>query len=222
MAKHKLIVIEGLDGSGKATQAKRLAATLTENKIPVKQVTFPDYENPSSALIKLYLNGSLGQNPADVNPYATSSFFAVDRFASYKQFWENDYLNGKLILADRYTTSNEIYQLAKLPKDNWNSFLNWMEEYEYKLLGIPKPDLVLYLDMPVEVSQELMKKRYNGDESKKDLHERNVKFLMQCRKSALYAAGQLSWNIVSCAENEQPRPVEEVAGEIWQKVKSVL
>lgn len=210
MSKGKLIVIEGLDGSGKATQTRLLNNALIEKGYNVKQMSFPDYDNPSSALVKMYLCGKLGESPADVNPYAASSFYAVDRYASYKQFWQKDYENGALILADRYTTSNAIYQLAKVEDNMRDSFLRWMEDYEYNMLGLPVPDKVIYLDMPPEISQELMLKRYNGDESKKDLHESNVSFLIECRQSALYSAQQLNWSVITCGANGKPYSIENI------------
>lgn len=222
MNRGKLIVIEGLDGSGKETQAKLLKEALAEQGVKIKPVTFPDYNNPSSALVKLYLGGKLGQSPGDVNPYAASSFYAVDRFASYKQFWQKDYEQGKVILADRYATSNAIYQLAKLPKEQWNHFLKWIEEYEYQMLEIPKPDVVLYLDMPPEISQQLMLARYKGDESKKDLHESNFAFLQQCRLSALYASKKLGWKNIVCAENNAPRTIESIHQEVLAITKKQL
>lgn len=206
----KLIVIEGLDGSGKATQTKLLTDWLKENKLDVRQISFPDYENPSSALVKLYLGGALGKNPDDVNAYAASSFYAVDRYASYKQFWEKDYLSGKIIIADRYTTSNAIYQLSKVEKNSRDEFLEWLEFYEYRQLRLPVPNLTIYLDMPIEISQELLAKRYNGDASKKDLHESNFSFLQQCRESALYSAKKYGWSIVNCSQNGKAKSVQKI------------
>ncbi|HHZ06546.1 MAG TPA: deoxynucleoside kinase [Clostridiales bacterium] len=221
MNKGKLIVIEGLDGSGKATQTAGVLRHLTENRLDVKSVSFPDYDNPSSALVKMYLDGSLGHTPGDVNPYAAASFYAVDRYASYKQFWQRDYAAGKLILADRYATSNAIYQLAKLPQTQWDSFLEWIEDYEYNLLQLPRPDRVIFLDMPPSISQHLMSQRYNGDEGKKDLHESNVAYLQQCRQSALYSAQKLNWHIILCAENNKPRNIDSINNEIMEYLSDI-
>ncbi|HIR04115.1 MAG: deoxynucleoside kinase [Acutalibacteraceae bacterium] len=222
MDKGKLIVIEGLDGSGKATQASRLLQNLQKAGLQVLQVTFPNYESPSSALVKMYLDGEFGTRPQDVNPYAASSFYAVDRYASYRQFWGEAYHNGKVILADRYTTSNAVYQLTKTQRENWDVFLDWVEDYEYGKLQLPRPDLVLYLDMPVQVSQKLMTQRYGGDESKKDLHEKNRDFLIRCRQSALYAAKRWGWEVIPCAQGEAPRAIETIESDIMQKVQMVL
>lgn len=218
----KLIVIEGLDGSGKATQTELLLKTLQKENQAVKKLSFPNYSNPSSSLVKMYLDGTLGDKPDDVNAYAASSFYAVDRVASYLQFWKNDYENGSIFLADRYATSNAIYQMAKIDTENWLEFINWLDDFEYTKLKIPKPDLVIYLDVPPEISQELMSKRYAGDESKKDLHEKNVKYLLDCRTSALYAAQVLNWQIINCAENGKIRSIDSISKEIEQTIRRYL
>ncbi len=202
-----LIVLDGLDGSGKSTQLDRLDAYFRENNIHYRQISFPDYAQPSSALVKQYLGGEFGGSPAAVNAYAASSFYAVDRYASYKKFWQQDYDEGMLILAARYTTSNAIHQMGKLPRSEWDAYLTWLQHYEYELLGLPRPDRVLFLDMPLEVSQKLLVGRYEGDSNKRDIHERDLKYLSTCRESALYAAERMGWTVVSCAENGEPLPV---------------
>ena len=142
MSKGRLLVIEGLDGSGKATQAKLLASHLAESGCKVMEITFPDYESDSSALVKMYLSGQFGDKPDDVNPYAASSFYAVDRYASYKTRWGSFYEAGGIVIADRYTTSNAVHQCSKLPPEQWDDFLRWAFDYEYRLLGLPAPDAV--------------------------------------------------------------------------------
>ena len=164
MSKGRLLVIEGLDGSGKATQAKLLAAHLAESGRRVMEITFPDYESDSSALVKMYLSGRFGDKPDDVNPYAASSFYAVDRYASYKTRWGSFYEAGGIVIADRYTTSNAVHQCSKLPPEQWDDFLRWAFDYEYRLLGLPAPDAVVYLQVDPAVSQKLMTGRYHGDE----------------------------------------------------------
>lgn len=222
MSKGKLIVIEGLDGSGKATQTALLKSALEGKGMQIKQVSFPDYNNPSSSLVKMYLNGELGGSPDDVNAYAASSFYAVDRYASYKKYWQEDYKSGKVILADRYSTSNAIYQLSKVEKDERDDFLQWLAHYEYNCMGLPEPDMVIYLDMPLEVSQKLLTQRYNGNENKKDLHESNFKFLKQCRESAIYSAKKMNWQIVSCAKNGSPRTIESIHNDIINIIDNVI
>ncbi|MEE3428181.1 MAG: dTMP kinase [Ruminococcus sp.] len=210
----KFIVIEGLDGSGKATQTEILKKSFESEGKKVKKLTFPDYDNLSSALVKMYLGGEFGDNPDDVNAYAAAAFYTVDRIASYLKFWKEDYENGSYILADRYATSNIIYQMSKLPKSEWDDYIAFQEDFEYNKIKVPKPDLVVYLDVEPDVSQKLMSKRYAGDENKKDLHEKNVNFLLECRKSALYAADKLGWVKVSCTENGEMKTIEEIADEI--------
>lgn len=212
--KAKLVVIEGLDGSGKSTQFERIQEYLRSKGEKIKAISFPDYEQPSSALVKMYLEGEFSKNAEDVNAYAASSFYAVDRYASYKKFWQEDYENGASILAARYVTSNCIYQMVKLKKDKWDEYINWLEDYEYHRLEIPKPDLVIFLDMPVEISQKLMSGRYKGDESKKDIHEANVRFLQECREAALYTASKQDWKILNCSDGENPLPIDEITEKI--------
>lgn len=209
-----LYVIEGLDGSGKATQTALLCEYLRGSGRTVRHVSFPNYDESSSALVKSYLAGEFGKSPDAVNAYAASSFYAVDRYAAYKKHWQRDYEDGGVIVADRYTTSNAVYQMTKLPRDEWDAYLQWLEDYEYRLLALPAPDSVIFLDMPPEVSQRLLSGRYHGDESKKDIHEANVAFQRQCRESALYAADRLGWRVISCAEGGQPRPAEAIAHDV--------
>lgn len=172
MSKGKLIVLEGLDGSGKGTQAKLLAKHLTVTGHLVREITFPDYDSDSSALVKMYLAGQFGDKPDDVNAYAASSFYAVDRYAGYKSDWGKFYEEGGILIADRYTTSNAVHQCSKLPPEQWDAFLQWLFDYEYHLLGLPAPDKVIYLQVDPAVSQRLMTARYHGDETRKDVHER--------------------------------------------------
>lgn len=210
------IVIEGLDGSGKGTQIELLQKALSQLGKDCTRITFPNYASPSSALVKLYLGGSFGENPADVNPYAACTFYAVDRFASFQTGWKQDLMSGKTVLADRYTTSNIVYQMSKLPKREWDSFLAWVEDFEYEKLRLPRPDQVIYLDMPPEVSQKLLTGRYGGDEQKKDIHESHVEFLLACRESAYFAARRLGWKMICCAENEEPRTIDSIHKEVLQ------
>lgn len=214
----KLIVIEGLDGSGKATQAKLLCKTLDDFGYKVREVSFPNYNNDSSALIKMYLAGQFGTNPNDINAYASSSFFAVDRYASYKTDWGKFYESGGLIVADRYTTSNAVHQCSKLPESEWDSFLNWLFEFEYKLLGIPAPDMVIYLQTDSEISQKLMSIRYNDDESKKDIHEVNLSYMIRSRQAAEYCAKHLGWKTVHCVSDNAMRSVEDIHDDIMEVV----
>lgn len=170
----RLIVIEGLDGSGKATQAARLTDALNAQGKGVKQISFPDYASDSSALIKMYLGGKFGSHPDDVNAYAASTFYSVDRYASYKTNWGDFYRRGGIVVSDRYTTSNAVHQCSKLPKEQWLAFLDWLFDFEYNKIGIPVPDRVVYLEVDPAVSQGLMTARYKGDESKKTFTKRTL------------------------------------------------
>ena len=218
----KLIVIEGLDGSGKATQTEKLYQTLKNSGEDVLKLSFPNYESDSSALVKMYLDGTFGKNADDVNAYAASSFYAVDRVAGFLEFWKKDYYQGKIILADRYVTSNIIYQMSKVEENVRDAFIEWTEDYEYNKLALPKPSVVIYLDVAPEISQRLMTSRYNGDETKKDIHEKNVKFLLSCRECAMYAAKKSGWNVISCTENGEMRTVDDIAKDIIKIVKQCI
>ena len=214
MSRGKLIVIEGLDGSGKATQAKLLAKHLTVEGHLVREITFPDYASDSSALIKMYLAGQFGQHPDDVNAYAASSFFAVDRYASYKTDWGRFYKEGGVAIADRYTTSNAVHQCSKLPPEQWEGFLRWLFDYEFHLLGLPAPDSVIYLQVDPAVSQRLMTARYHGDESKKDVHEKDTEYLARSRCAAEYCAAHLGWQTVHCTRGDAMRSIEDIQAEV--------
>lgn len=219
----KLIIIEGLDGSGKSTQTALLTQYLLNHGQKVKQIKLPDYDHSSSTLVKKYLAGDFGKNAADVNAYAASLFYTVDRFASYREFWGNDYQKKDMvILADRYATSNPVHQMVKLPKSQWDSYLEWSEDLEYNKVGIPKPDLVLFLDMPISISQRLMTERYDGNEIKKDVHEANVAYLNACHETALYTAEKQGWFLLQCAEKDEPRPIQEIHNEICSIVSKEL
>ncbi len=221
MANGRIFVIDGLDGCGKTTQFELLRDSLCERNIPLKAISFPEYDKPSAALVKMYLGGDFSNVPGGVNAYAASSFYAVDRFASYKLYWEKAYSNGETILASRYTTSNAIHQMSKLPDEKWDEYLEWLEDYEYNKLGLPRPDCVVFLSLPIEISQSLLSKRYEGDEYKKDIHESDLKYLSDCRRSAEYAAGRLGWHIIDCSENGSIRTIESIHKELLSLFEEV-
>ncbi len=218
----KLIVIEGLDGSGKSTQEELLKKKLEEKGIKFNFIKLPNYDDPACALVKMYLSGRFGSNPSDVNAYAASSFYAVDRFVSYNCYWKEAYKNGELFLADRYTTSNAYHQLTKTPREDWDKYLEWLEDFEYVKLGIPKPDAVIYLDMPIDISQKLMTNRYKGDESKKDIHEKDVNYLNACRVAAEYACEKLGWCRIECGKDGEPYPIEQISEKIFGEVLKAI
>ena len=215
----RLIVLDGLDGSGKQTQTALLEKRLLQENILVKSVSFPDYSEPSSALVKEYLAGAYG-GVDEVSPYAAASFYAVDRYASFNRFWKKEYESGYTILADRYATSNLIHQMCKLPPDAWPDFHRWVEDYEYRMLGLPRPSMVLYLDMHPDVSSRLLAARYGGDETKKDIHEKNLAYLMRCRACALYAAAHFGWKRIVCSDERAPFPPEQIAEELFRLVET--
>lgn len=216
----KLIVIEGLDGCGKSTQLALLPENLKKFGIETKSVSFPDYDSDSSALVKMYLAGKFGTNPSDVNAFAASLFYAVDRYASFKSGWGEYYNSGKTVIAGRYTTSNAVHQTCKLPREEWEGFLEWLYDLEYNKMGIPKPDCVIFLDMPIELSQKLLMNRYEGDSEKKDIHESDVTYLENCRKAAYFTAQFSGWEIISCAKGDQLKTIEEISDEINQRILS--
>lgn len=218
MHERKLIVIEGLDGSGKATQTELLRKDLEKSGISVKKVSFPNYESDSSALVKMYLAGQFGTKPSDVNAFAATAFYAVDRYASYKKDWKKDYEEG-IVIADRYTTSNAIHQCSKLPKEQWDAYLDWLFEFEFEKLGIPKPDKVIYLRVDPEVSQKLMTNRYSGDESKKDIHERDIEYLKRSREAAEYCSQKLGWKVIDCCEVGNLKSIGEIHTEVMKIIE---
>lgn len=213
MSEGKIIVLDGLDGCGKSTQLELAEKYLKNRGVNCRAVSFPNYDSPSGELILRYLKGAIpcsGENGA----YAASSLYAIDRYISYVTDWKKFYESGGVVLCGRYTTSNAVYQLTKVADSEREMFLDWLFDFEYNKLGLPEPDLVLYLDMPIEISQKLLTERYGGDESRKDIHEQNVKFLRECRESAMYAAERCGWNIIRCSENGEPRAIEDICGEV--------
>lgn len=218
----KLIIFEGLDGSGKGTQTDLLCQALRAKGEEPMQITFPDYESDSSALVKMYLSGQFGQKPDDVNAYASSTFYAVDRFASYKTRWGDFYRRGGLVVSDRYTTSNAVHQCSKLPPMHWDGFLEWLFDFEYKKMGMPAPDAVVYLSVEVEVSQRLIAERYHGDTNKMDIQEKDIEYLARSRAAAEYCARKLGWERIVCTKEENGQRVMRSADEIHAEVMDRL
>lgn len=218
----KLIVFEGTDGSGKSTQFELLAKRLEAEQIGFQRLRFPQYEEPSSALIRMYLGGAFGDDPEAVNAYAASTFYAVDRYASYQRVWKDYYQGGGLVVSDRYTTSNAVHQGSKVPEGERAEFFRWLYDLEYDRMGLPRPDLVVLLDMPVELSEQLMRKREQSTGTHADIHERDEDYLKKCRDVALHAAKYYGWRTVSCAKDGVIRGVEDIHGEVYAIVKSCL
>lgn len=218
----KLIVIEGTDGTGKSTQFALLTKRLQNEAYKFRRLQFPQYLEPSSALIRMYLNGEFGDDPDAVNAYAASTFYAVDRYASYQRVWKDEYAAGGLILSDRYTTSNAVHQGGKLDAEEREEFFSWLYDLEFCRMGLPKPDLVLCLDMPVEVAESLMRKRESDTGTKADIHERDDGYLRRCRAVAQQAAAYFGWVTVSCVRDGALRSVEDIHEEIYSHVKKCL
>lgn len=219
----KLIVFEGTDGSGKSTQFKRLCARLEREGVPFQRLVFPQYSEPSSTLIRMYLGGEFGSRPSDVNAYAASAFYAVDRYASWKKVWGEYYEQGGLVLADRYITSNAVHQACKVPEGERADFFRWLEEFECDKLGLPRADLVLYMDMPTEKAVELLRARESATNTHADIHEVDTEYLKLCRQTALAAAEHYGWKRVACTDGEgRVRSIEEISQEIDTLLEPVL
>ncbi len=218
----KLIVIEGTDGSGKSTQFRLMKERLERENIAFRSLVFPRYSEESSALIRMYLGGAFGTKPDDVNAYAASAFYAVDRYASYKQDWGKWYEDGGLIFSDRYTTSNAVHQSAKEPHDARPAFLRWLGEFEYDLLGLPRPDLVIYLDVPTSFTERLMRSREAQTHTKADIHEQNSSYLATCRETGRMAAQYYGWSVVNCVRDGEMRAIEDIHEEIYGLIRTCL
>lgn len=220
--KGKLIIIEGSDGSGKATQTKKLYDRLEENNYNIKKVEFPNYNSESSALVKMYLRGDFGKSATDVDPYICSTFFAVDRYASFKTEWEKFYNEGGIVICDRYTTSNMIHQASKMEIDQRDKYLDWLNDFEFNLYKIPEPDCVIFLDVPVEVSINLMKDRNNKitGENKKDIHESDIEYLRKSYENSLYIAQKYNWHRINCVDGSNMRTIDDIHEEIFKVIKN--
>lgn len=220
-----LIAVDGVDASGKQTQTELLYKRLTEEGKKVRLVSFPAYEKDSSSLVRMYLGGEFGSNPEDVSAYAASTFFAADRYATYKTDWKNNYDDNTIIIADRYVSSNMIHQAGKI-KDfkEKDKFMAWLDEFEYGIYGLPRPDKVIFLDMPPEWGIKLMAQRANKitGEAQKDIHERNSSHLFESYENAVYAAEKFGWERIVCVKDNAVRTVEDIHEEIYSKVSGVL
>ena len=218
MAQGRLIVIEGLDGCGKSTQL----GAMQERFPDMRFLSFPDYASDSGRLVRQYLDGAFPEPDPVHSAYSASSFYAADRYVNYKRCWEAAYREGVHFLSARYTTSNVIYQMTKLPRSEWESYCRWLYDYEYDKLGLPRPDAVIFLDVPVEVSQGLLSSRYAGDEQKKDIHEADTAYLRACREAAMYAAAREGWQVLDCCRGNVMRPAGEISEELAGLIGAAL
>lgn len=218
----KLIVIEGTDGSGKSTQFRLLSEHLKNDAVEFKHIVFPRYSEDSSALIRMYLGGQFGGKPSDVNAYAASAFYAVDRFAAYKMDWGQWYEEGGLVLSDRYTTSNAVHQASKESEEKQGDFLGWLYDFEYDKLGLPRPDLTIYLDVPTDFTEKLLRHREADTNTKADIHEKDVRYLATCRSTGRRAAAYYGWTVIQCVRDGAMRGIEDIHDEIYRYVKACL
>ena len=222
MAKGKLIVLEGIDGSGKSAQFRRRCARLEQDGIEYNHIVFPRYNEESSALIRMYLNGDFGTNPNDVNPYTASTFFAVDRYASYRKDWGSIYENGGIFLSDRYTTSNAVHQGCKLPDEELPAFFSWLTDLEYNKMGLPEPDLVLYLDVDLETSIARMRRREEKTHTHADIHEKDLDYLRRCLHTADRAADYYGWTRIPFQKDGAERDVDEKNQDLYRIILETI
>lgn len=221
----KLFVIDGTDGSGKQTQFEMLKNRLTNDGIEYKTVSFPNYDSPSSSLVKMYLSGEFGENAKDINPYVASTFYAVDRYATFKKDFQEYYKNGGIILADRYTTANMVHQAGKIDNEQEREkFLNWLFDLEFNLYGLPVPSKVFFLNMPPKKAIELIANRENKftHSKEKDIHERDSKHLEDSYNSACSLVSKYKWYEIECVKNNELKTRENIHEEIYEEVKKVL
>ena len=218
----KLIVIEGTDGSGKSTQFRLLTDRLESEQVKFQKLVFPQYSEPSSALIRMYLGGEFGKSPSDVNAYAASAFYSVDRYASYRKVWGKWYEEGGLVVSDRYTTSNAVHQASKEPEDKREDFLNWLYDFEYDKLGLPRPDLVIYLDVPTDFTEKMLRHRESETHTHADIHEQDMQYLATCRRMGRAAAEHYGWTVIQCVRDGAMRSKEDIHEEIYRHVAACL
>ena len=218
----KLIVIEGTDGSGKSTQFRLMSERLEKDGVTFKHIVFPRYQEESSALIRMYLGGQFGTHPEDVNAYAASSFYAVDRYASYKVDWGKWYEDGGVVLSDRYTTSNAVHQASKEHGHKQADFLQWLYDFEYDKLGLPRPDLIIYLDVPTDFTERMLRHREQDTNTQADIHEKDMQYLATCRETARTAAQYYGWTVIQCVKDGAMRTIEDIHEEIYRHVVKCL
>lgn len=221
----KLFVIEGTDSSGKQTQLEELKRRFEKEKIEYKSVSFPNYESNSSELVKIYLSGELAENPKEISPYIASTFYAADRYVTFKREYEKYYNNGGIILADRYTTSNMVHQAGKIEDaEERKKFLDWLWDFEFNLYGLPVPTQIIFLNMPTEYAIKLMKNRKNKftNEEKKDIHERNLEHLKDAYNEALKVSKKYNWYEIKCIKDNRISTIDDIHEEIFKEIKKFL
>ena len=219
----KIIVIDGLDGSGKSTQCDLLYKELVAQGKNVRLVSFPRYDSVGATFVNLYLDGKFGGDPSDTNPYAASVFYAIDRYYSFRTEWADFYSEpDSVIIAARYTTANAVHQLSKIDRDHWDKYLTWLFDFEYDKMGLPKPDIVLYLEMKPEISEKLIHQRNERNGSNGDIHENNADYLNACYKAALYCSDKLGWERIQCYDGKEPLGIDDIQAKIMEKIVMLL
>ena len=225
MEQGKLFVIDGTDGSGKQTQLQKLKERFEREGVNFKDVSFPNYESESSSLVKMYLNGDFGSNAQEISPYIASTFYAADRYATFKTKYEEYYNNGGIILADRYTTANMVHQAGKIKDDKEREkFLDWLWDFEFNLYGLPVPTQVFFLNMPIEYSEKLMQNRANKitHEEKKDIHERDKEHLKDSYNEACKLVQKYNWFEIKCVKDGNIRTIDDIHEEIYKEIQKYL
>lgn len=220
--KNTFIAFDGLDGSGKTTQTELLINRLAAADIPYRYITFPTYDDRFSFFVNEYLGGRFGSDPNAVNAYAASSFFSADRYLSFISDWKADYDSGKVIIANRYTTANAVHQCSKLPRSEWDGFLEWLFDYEWNRLGLPRPDKVIYLCQPPEVSMQLINHRCEETGAKPDIHEQSPSHLRCSYEAALYVSDKYGWDRINVYDGAAIRSIEDIGAEVLSRVRELI
>ena len=223
MEKGKLIVVEGAcDGIGKSTQFGLLQEHLTQDGATVASHHFPSYNTFHGRPVEEYLHGTFGK-PSELSPYFVNSLYAQDRAVTWITGLKDIYDAGGIIVLDRYTTSSLIYQSSVIENpEERESFINYIYDYEYNKLGIPKPDLVIFLHAPFELVRELKSKRKENDGIKNDIHERDLMFMKNVSDTSISIANRFNWSYIECMEDNKMRSVEEIHEDIYKKVKKLI
>lgn len=221
----KIFVIEGTDGSGKQTQVQKLQERFDKEKIDYKMVSFPNYNSPTSALVKMYLAGEFGENAQEISPYIASTFYAVDRYGTYQKELKEYYENGGIIIADRYTTANMVHQAGKIKDDTEREkFLEWLYDFEFNIYKLPKPTKAFFINMPPEYALKLIENRANKftNEQTKDIHERDKNHIVNSYEAACKVVDKYNWYNVKCVSNGEIRSIEDIHEEIYKEIMKYI
>ena len=218
----RLVVVEGLDGSGKSTQVEMLIDKLKGINVELKNLDFPCYDDNSSIFVKMYLDGEFGKNSSDISCYGASMFYAADRYVSFLKGWGADYKSGTSFVANRYTTSNAVHQMSKLSEEEWDDYLTWLFDFEYVKLSLPAPDLVVFLDVDPNISRRMMLGRYNGNKELLDIHEKDLDYQRRCQKAAMYCCKTMGWKVINCSKDNEIRDKERISEELFNIIEPIF